>query len=68
MTKYTDHDHEWKVDYNAGSLFSVQCSKCHIIVELYKEHLSLTDYKDDCTARKTLRYDELLPTALTPNQ
>ena len=68
MTKYTDHQHEWEVDYNVQGLSSIQCSKCHIVVELYNKHLSLTDYKDDCTARKTLRYDELLPTTLAPNQ
>lgn len=63
MTKYTDHEHEWKVDYNAGSLFSIQCSKCHIIVELYAGHLSLTDYtrgSDLAICRHSMQYDELL--------
>ena len=63
MDKYTDHQHEWGVDYNVQGLSSMQCSKCHIVVELYCEHLSLTDYTNGCTARKTLRYDELLTKA-----
>lgn len=55
--RYTDHEHDWKVDYNVGGLFSVSCTQCPIMIELYSDYVALADYST--FSRKTIQYDQL---------
>ena len=64
MSEYTNHEHKWKQEYNTGGLFSVKCSKCDLTMELYSNHISMTDYvkkdTDGLYRFKILHYDKLL--------
>ncbi len=66
MSKYTDHKHNWNIEYNNGGLLLVKCKKCELSVELFDKHVTLADYTfkgaDGLHPREFMPYDELLVT------
>ena len=64
MSKYTDHEHKWQIEYNFGGLLLVKCAECKLCVDLFGHHLTLTDYtvkdKNKLSLRVVTKYESLI--------
>ena len=64
MSKYTDHEHDWQIEYNVGGLLSVKCAECELTVDLFACHLTIADYttrdKSGLTLRETMSYNKMV--------
>ena len=45
---YANCQHEWVVGYLIPTVPWVRCEKCQLSIEVYKDHVSVWDYSDNC--------------------